>query len=87
MEAISQRERVSKMAKTMQKVTEVRIATDEVNCLAQIQRSSLSSLIASLRMKDVDKYERYRKDLVTNVKEFVHAADSYIYQSGNPAEG
>ena len=67
------------MAKTMQKVTEVRIVTDEVNCLAQINRSSLSSCIASMRMKDAEKYERYKKDLVTNIKEFVKAADSYMY--------
>lgn len=75
------------MAKSMQKVTAVKIATDDVNCLAQIQRSSLSSLIASLRMKDANKYERYKQDLVKNLKEFVEAADKYIYQAGNPAEG
>lgn len=75
------------MAKTMQKVTEVKLATDEVNCLAQIHRSSLSSLIAALRMKDEKKYQKYKTDLVQNMTEFIHATDAYMHPEGNPAQG
>lgn len=75
------------MSKSMQKVTPVKIATDEVNCLAQIHRSSLSSMIAAMRMKDQKKYKKYKTDLFSNIEELLDAADKYMNESGNPALG
>lgn len=56
------------MARVMQKVTPVRIATDEVNCYATIMRSMISATTAALRLGDHELANKF-KALKNNASE------------------
>lgn len=67
--------------------TSVRIATDNINCLATMHRSDLNGLIASVRMKDTKRFKKYKKQLLDSLEDLFKVTDSYMDQSGNPAQG
>lgn len=75
------------MSKIMSKVVPVRIASDEVNCYATIERSCLAAITACMRLGDQKHAESFTKLKAWANGNYQDKVDEHFSNSGNPAQG